>query len=60
MGPTFGIKAGPRRRLHQVVPMELLNLHVTGDFHGVTTERFADQAPLRFPGRYGRAESVSP
>src|SRR5262249_25157849 len=37
MGPTFGIKGGAAGRGYsQVVPMELLNLHLTGDFHAVT------------------------
>lgn len=37
MGPTFGIKGGAAGGGHsQVVPMELLNLHLTGDFHAVT------------------------
>jgi len=37
MGPTFGIKGGAAGGGHaQVVPMETLNLHLTGDFHAVT------------------------
>ena len=37
LGPTFGIKGGAAGGGHsQVVPMELLNLHLTGDFHAVT------------------------
>ncbi len=37
MGPTFGIKGGASGGGYsQVVPMELLNLHLTGDFHAVT------------------------
>jgi formate--tetrahydrofolate ligase len=37
MGPTFGIKGGAAGGgFSQVVPMELLNLHLTGDFHAVT------------------------
>ncbi|MFM8870272.1 MAG: formate--tetrahydrofolate ligase [Actinomycetota bacterium] len=37
MGPTFGIKGGAAGGGYsQVVPMELLNLHLTGDFHAVT------------------------
>ena len=37
MGPTFGIKGGAAGGGHaQVVPMEKLNLHLTGDFHAVT------------------------
>ena len=34
MGPTFGIKGGAAGGGYsQVIPMELLNLHLTGDFH---------------------------
>jgi formate--tetrahydrofolate ligase len=37
MGPTFGIKGGAAGGGYsQVVPMEDLNLHLTGDFHAVT------------------------
>jgi len=37
MGPTFGIKGGAAGGGYsQVVPMELLNLHLTGDVHAVT------------------------
>ncbi len=38
MGPTFGIKGGAAGGGYsQVVPMEILNMHLTGDFHAVTT-----------------------
>src|SRR5438445_11309341 len=38
MGPTFGIKGGAAGGGYsQVVPMEVLNLHLTGDFHAVTS-----------------------
>ncbi|MGQ0576253.1 MAG: formate--tetrahydrofolate ligase [Pseudonocardia sp.] len=38
MGPTFGIKGGAAGGGYsQVVPMETLNLHLTGDFHAVTS-----------------------
>lgn len=37
MGPTFGIKGGAAGGGYsQVVPMERVNLHLTGDFHAVT------------------------
>ena len=37
MGPTFGIKGGAAGGGYsQVVPMEALNLHLTGDAHAVT------------------------
>ena len=38
MGPTFGIKGGAAGGgFSQVVPMEMLNLHLTGDTHAVTS-----------------------
>lgn len=37
MGPTFGIKGGAAGGGYsQVIPMERLNLHLTGDFHAIT------------------------
>ncbi|OFE16526.1 formate--tetrahydrofolate ligase [Humibacillus sp. DSM 29435] len=37
MGPTFGIKGGAAGGGYsQVVPMDRLNLHLTGDFHAIT------------------------
>ena len=37
MGPTFGIKGGAAGGGYsQVVPMELFNMHLTGDMHAVT------------------------
>ena len=38
LGPTFGIKGGAAGGGYsQVVPMEEMNLHLTGDFHAVTS-----------------------
>ncbi|PRX51469.1 formate-tetrahydrofolate ligase [Prauserella shujinwangii] len=38
MGPTFGIKGGAAGGGYaQVVPMESVNLHLTGDLHAVTS-----------------------
>jgi formate--tetrahydrofolate ligase len=37
LGPTFGIKGGAAGGGYsQVVPMEEMNLHLTGDFHAIT------------------------
>ncbi|MCY4163639.1 MAG: formate--tetrahydrofolate ligase [bacterium] len=37
LGPTFGIKGGAAGGGYsQVIPMELFNLHLTGDMHAVT------------------------
>ena len=38
LGPNFGVKGGAAGGGHaQVVPMEDINLHFTGDFHAITT-----------------------
>ncbi len=38
LGPTFGVKGGAAGGgFSQVLPMETLNLHLTGDFHAITT-----------------------
>ncbi len=38
LGPVFGIKGGAAGGGHaQVVPMEDINLHFTGDFHAITS-----------------------
>lgn len=38
LGPVFGIKGGAAGAgRSQVVPMEVMNLHLTGDFHAVTS-----------------------
>lgn len=37
LGPTFGIKGGAAGGGYsQVIPMEEMNLHLTGDFHAIT------------------------
>ncbi len=37
MGPTFGVKGGAAGAGYsQVLPMETMNLHLTGDFHAIT------------------------
>ena len=38
LGPSFGMKGGAAGgRYAQVVPMEQINLHFTGDFHAITS-----------------------
>ena len=38
LGPCFGIKGGAAGGGYaQVVPMDELNLHFTGDFHAITS-----------------------
>lgn len=37
MGPTFGVKGGAAGGGYsQIVPMDILNMHLTGDFHAIT------------------------
>ena len=36
LGPCFGIKGGAGGGYAQVVPMEDINLHFTGDIHAIT------------------------
>src|SRR5687767_367099 len=38
LGPCFGMKGGAAGGGHaQIVPMEQINLHFTGDFHAITS-----------------------
>lgn len=38
LGPCFGVKGGAAGSGYaQVVPMEKINLHFTGDFHAITS-----------------------
>ncbi|MGL4974571.1 MAG: formate--tetrahydrofolate ligase, partial [Bosea sp. (in: a-proteobacteria)] len=38
LGPCFGVKGGAAGGGHaQIVPMEQINLHFTGDFHAITS-----------------------
>ncbi len=44
LGPCFGIKGGAAGGGYaQVVPMEDLNLHFTGDFHAITSANNLDR-----------------
>lgn len=36
LGPVFGVKGGAAGGAAQVVPMEKLNLHLTGDIHAIS------------------------
>ena len=35
LGPVFGVKGGAAGRVRQIVPMEDINLHFTGDFSAI-------------------------
>jgi len=61
MGPTFGIKGGAAGGGHsQVVPMELLNLHLTGDFHAVTAAHNMCAAILDNHLHQGNESGINP
>src|SRR3954468_2462689 len=61
MGPTFGIKGGAAGGGYsQVVPMEILNLHLTGDFHAVTAAHNLLSAVLDNHLHQGNAADVDP
>jgi len=61
MGPTFGIKGGAAGGGYsQVVPMELLNLHLTGDLHAVTAATNMCAAALDAHVFHGTALDLDP
>ncbi len=61
MGPTFGIKGGAAGGGYsQVVPMEILNLHLTGDFHAVTAAHNMLSAVLDNHLYQGNAAEIDP
>ena len=61
MGPTFGIKGGAAGGGYsQVVPMETLNLHLTGDFHAVTAAHNLLAAMLDNHLHQGNALGIDP
>ena len=61
MGPTFGIKGGAAGGGYsQVVPMELLNLHLTGDVHAVTSATNMCAAAVDAHVFHGNASGLDP
>ena len=61
MGPTFGIKGGAAGGgMSQVVPMELLNLHLTGDVHAVTAAHNLCAAMLDAHLFHGNRAGIDP
>ncbi len=61
MGPTFGIKGGAAGGGYsQVVPMELLNLHLTGDVHAVTSATNMCAAAVDAHVFHGNARGLDP
>lgn len=61
LGPCFGIKGGAAGGGYaQVVPMEDLNLHFTGDFHAVTSANNLLAALLDNHIQQGNARKIDP
>jgi len=61
LGPCFGIKGGAAGGGYaQVVPMEKLNLHFTGDFHAITSANNLLAAVLDNHLQQGNALDIDP
>ena len=61
LGPCFGIKGGAAGGGYaQVVPMEDLNLHFTGDFHAITSANNLLAAMLENHIQQGNALQIDP
>ena len=61
LGPVFGIKGGATGGGYaQVVPMEDINLHFTGDFHAITTAHALLSAMLDNHLQQGNACGIDP
>jgi formate--tetrahydrofolate ligase len=61
MGPTFGIKGGAAGAGYaQVLPMEQLNLHLTGDFHAITAAHNLLAAMIGNHLYHGNALDIEP
>ena len=61
LGPFFGIKGGAAGGGYaQVVPMEDLNLHFTGDFHAITSANNLLAAMLDNHIQQGNAHQIDP
>lgn len=61
LGPSFGMKGGAAGGGYaQVVPMEDINLHFTGDFHAITTSHNLISALLDNHIHQGNALNIDP
>ena len=61
LGPVFGIKGGAAGGGYaQVVPMEDINLHFTGDFHAITSAHMLLAAMLDNHIQQGNALNIDP
>ena len=61
LGPVFGIKGGAAGAgWSQIVPMETMNLHLTGDFHAVTAAHNLLAAMVDNHLQHGNALGIAP
>lgn len=61
MGPVFGLKGGAAGGGHsQVLPMEAINLHFTGDMHAVTSAHNLLSALIDNHLHHGNARNLEP
>ena len=61
LGPVFGVKGGATGGGYaQVIPMEDINLHFTGDFHAITTAHALLSALLDNHLQQGNASNLDP
>ena len=60
LGPCFGIKGGAAGGYAQVVPMEDMNLHFTGDFHAITSANNLLAAMLDNSIQQGNVLNIDP
>ncbi len=61
LGPCFGIKGGAAGGGYaQVIPMEEINLHFTGDFHAITTAHNLLSAVIDNHLAHGNALNIDP
>ncbi len=61
LGPCFGVKGGAAGGGYaQVVPMEDINLHLTGDFHAITTANNLLAAAIDNHLHFGNALRIDP
>jgi len=61
LGPCFGMKGGAAGGGHaQVVPMEDINLHFTGDFHAITSAHNLLSAMIDNHINHGNALNIDP
>lgn len=60
LGPCMGIKGAAGGGYSQVVPMEDINLHFTGDFHAITSAHMLLSAMLDNHIQQGNALNIDP